>query len=118
MSLEELSRRFIRPSHECSDEFDYAKSLSGTKELPFYCMKCQAHLIINNVCQGCGKDERPRYGDFEREMTLAEWENVRDNLPDPTPAPRPLRSTEEQRTYWSRKQAESRKRRGASSGER
>lgn len=111
-TLARLRRQFIRPSHELSDEFDYAKSMAGTKVAPWWCFKCLVHAVVNNVCQSCGRDERVRHGDFERDVALEEWEQVRANLSRPINVrTTSQRVSEKLRTYWRRKQRESRKRR-------
>ncbi len=79
--LQELRAKFIRPAHECTQQFREARILAGTSESLVWCFKCREHLVVNNICLGCGRDRRAKYGDFEREMTHEEWETVRVNLP-------------------------------------
>lgn len=77
-----LRERFIRPEHELTPEFQKAKSMAGTRAKPWRCSKCGEYAVVNNVCGNCERDERLRYGDFERTMTTYEWTIIQANLGD------------------------------------
>lgn len=79
-----LKAMFIRPDHECTEQYQEAKMMAGSARQPWRCSKCGKYGMVNNVCRECGNDERARYGDFEREMSPEEWESVKRNLPVPT----------------------------------
>lgn len=112
-TLKRLREQFIRPTHECTDEYQYAKSIAGTDEDPFWCFRCRLHSVVNNVCLECGEDERAKYGDFERDMTAEEWALIAPSIRIAR-APRNTRpATEERRDYWRKKQRESRQARAA-----
>lgn len=81
-ALAELRERFIRPDHEFTPAFQLAKTMAGSVMLPWRCSSCLEYHIVNNVCSNCGRDDRLRYGDFERTMTESEWANVRANCGD------------------------------------
>lgn len=108
--IAELRDMFIRPAHECTEQFQEARLMAGTVDAVAWCTRCKEHSVINNVCLTCGNDKRARYGDFEREMTSEEWKQIQPNLPLPAFVRHTAQSSETQRAYWRQKQTEARQR--------